>query len=327
MLWVRYRYVTSKCPCERISLETRRSIAAACVFSEKRPPTDEPRVNVRRALRLRPPQRPSLSQQCERTIPPPTGGHRGKENDGEDQTHSGHGDSGGARRSTTGRGGCRAGDGRRIQEPWQPFEARPPDFRRRTAPEGPRLVCLDPSGLGARLARRPRHQLHAGADPGAVRLVPGPRRPGDRRQPRHDGRLLRRHVQPGAAPRRHDRLLDRETRRRSRLHRGRRHRHQRARRRPGSRGSPGQHPLDDRQAGQPAQPRRASGGPEDLQAGVSAPVHQGEHRVRGREERRPDDRMVRQAPRLRDPQRPVGQGRRRPLHPGDQQPVVRAVHR
>ena len=81
----------------------------------------------------------------------------------------------------------------------------------------------------------------------------------------------------------------------------------------------GQHPADDRQPDDADRPDTAAGRPDDLPAGVPAPVPEGEHDLRGRARGGPADRLVGQAPRLRDPQRPVRHRRPGPLHAGDQQ--------
>nr|WP_205447224.1 alkaline phosphatase family protein [Candidatus Frankia alpina] len=76
-----------------------------------------------------------------------------------------------------------------------------------------------------------------------------------------------------------------------------------------------QHPVPDRVAPDAARPEDASGRPVDLQAGLPALLPHGEHRLRGGTRPRAGHRLVGQAPRLRDPQRPVGHRRPGPVHP------------
>ncbi len=205
-------------------------------------------------------------------------------------------------------------------------EARPPALGRRPPPEGSRLVRPHAPGLRHRGAGPARHRLHARVHPCAVRLVPRHGRPGDRRQPRHDRRLLRRHVQPRAAPGRHHELRRSEAGRRGGVHGGRRQEPVEHRRGAGSLRPPRQHPRDDGNTRHSARPGAAAGRPRDLQARLPAPVPQGQHGVRGGKAGRSAHRVERQAPGIRDPERTVRLGRRRPLHSGDQQRRRRSVH-
>ena len=84
-------------------------------------------------------------------------------------------------------------------------------------------------------------------------------------------------------------------------------------------GLPGQHPADDRQPDDADRPEPAAGRPGHLQAGLPAPVPEGEHDLRGRTRGRPAHGLVGQAPGLRDPRRAVRHGDPGSVHARDQQ--------
>ena len=197
--------------------------------------------------------------------------------------------------------------------------SRPADLRRRPPPGRPRRVRRPAPGLGHGRAARPRDGLQRRAHAGAVRLVPRPDRPADRRRPGRDRDLLRRHVQPRPAARGHDVVCRREARGAGRPHRGPRPRPEPARRRSGPDRPAGLGARHDRSTADPAEPGPPAGRPAHLPSGAAARVPEGQHGLRGRPPGRPADRLVGQAPGVRDPRRAVGHRRPGPLHPGDQQ--------
>jgi hypothetical protein len=198
-------------------------------------------------------------------------------------------------------------------------QARPADQRGRDARGRPAALREPPSGLDARAARPTRRGLHERPDTDPVRLVPRHGRSGDRWRPAHDGCLLRRHVQPPAAGAWDDELFVGCRRHAGRVRRERRpglHVHRRG----SGAGRPArQHPQDDRPPAAADQPGRPASGSVDLPAGVCAQLHQGQHGV----QRRPDpwaaDRLVGQAPGVRDPRRAERQRHPGPVHARDQQ--------
>lgn len=197
--------------------------------------------------------------------------------------------------------------------------ARPAGLRRRAAPVGPGLVHRRAPEVRAGPTGRRRRGVHPRPHHHAVRLLPRHGRPGDRRQPRHHGRLLRRHLQRRAPPGGNHQLQGRQARGRGGPHRGPGQEPGIHRCRPGPRGPAGQHPVDDRPPAEPDQRVEAARRPEDLQAGLPALLPQGEHDLRGGPPGRSAHRVVGQARRLRDPQRPLRHRRSGPVHPGDQQ--------
>lgn len=231
-----------------------------------------------------------------------------------------------------GRDGGRRGGGRTRRTgdgggPFRPAPHRPcaAAVGGRAARVRPEVVRGHPPAFGAGRAARRWCLLHRSVHAAAVRLVPRHGRPGHRRQPGHHRRLLRRHVEPGAAAGRDHGLQGRRARRGGLLHRGRRQEPGRPRRRAGPPEPAGRHHGHDRHPAHAAQPGQAAGRPADVQAGLPALLPQGEHGLRGRPQARAADGLVRQAPGLRHPQRPVRRRDRRPVHARDQQQGARRV--
>ena len=235
----------------------------------------------------------------------------------------------------------RSGQQRRRTRAEIAGEARPADLRRRAARDRPRLLRGPSPGVRARRARQRRRRLLERADDLPVRLLSRHGRPADRRWTGHHRRVLRRHLQPSAAGAGNDRLHDGLVRHGGGLDRGGRplaepdHARRRAADpRPGTDRTPDQHPSsdpgelgryhqgradDDADAAIAARPRGDTRRSDLVHTAVPAQLHPGEHRLRGRPESRPPHGLVRQTPRIRDPERAVGCRRPGPVHAGDQQ--------